>query len=71
LLKNFSLGPIGNTIAGVLGGGLGGQLLTGLLGGGAPTGLLGNFAGSGIGGAVLMIVVSLIKQALAGKSTAS
>ena len=33
LLKNFSLGPIGNTIAGVLGGGLGGQLLTGLLGG--------------------------------------
>jgi hypothetical protein len=29
--------------------------------------LLGNFAGSGIGGAVLMIVVGLIKQALAGK----
>jgi uncharacterized membrane protein YeaQ/YmgE (transglycosylase-associated protein family) len=71
LLKNFSLGPIGNTIAGVLGGGLRGQLLTGLLGGGAPTGLLGNFAGSGIGGAVLMIVIGLIKQALAGKSTAS
>ena len=71
LLKNFSLGPIGNTIAGVLGGGLGGQLLTGLLGGGAPTGLLGNFAGSGIGGAVLMIVIGLIKQALAGKSTTS
>jgi hypothetical protein len=38
---------------------------------GAPTGLLGNFAGSGIGGAVLMIVVGLMKQALAGKSAAS
>jgi hypothetical protein len=71
VVEEFQPWPIGNTIAGVLGGGLGGQLLTGLLGGGAPTGLLGNFAGSGIGGAVLMIVIGLIKQALAGKSTAS
>jgi uncharacterized membrane protein YeaQ/YmgE (transglycosylase-associated protein family) len=70
LLKNFSLGPIGNTIAGVLGGGLGGQILASLLGGGASTGLLSNVAGSGIGGAVLMIIIVLIKNAIAGKATA-
>ena len=28
LLKNFSLGPIGNTIVGLIGGGAGGQLLS-------------------------------------------
>jgi uncharacterized membrane protein YeaQ/YmgE (transglycosylase-associated protein family) len=70
LLKNFSLGPIGNTIAGVLGGGLGGQILTALFSGGAPTGLAGNLLGSGIGGALLMIIVGLIKNALAGRSHA-
>ena len=31
LLKQFSLGPVGNSVVGVLGGGLGGQLL-GMLG---------------------------------------
>ena len=28
LMKNFNLGPIGNSIAGLIGGGLGGQLLS-------------------------------------------
>ncbi len=69
LLKNYSLGTVGNTIAGVLGGGLGGQILMSLLGSGAPTGLGGNLAGSGIGGALLMVVVGLIKHALANKTT--
>jgi len=70
LLKKFSLGIIGNTLAGVVGGGLGGQILTGMLGAGAASGLGGNIAGSGIGGAVLMIIIGLIKQAMVGKSTA-
>ena len=67
LLKQFSLGTIGNTLAGVVGGGVGGQILSSLLGGGgeAATGLVGNIAGSGIGGAVVMVIIGLIKKALA------
>ena len=34
-LKNFSLGPIGNSLAGIVGGGIGGQILAALLGGAA------------------------------------
>ncbi len=36
LLKKFNLGPIGNTIAGILGGVGGGQLLSVLMGAAAP-----------------------------------
>ena len=35
LMKNLDLGPLGNSIAGIVGGGLGSQILGGLLGGGA------------------------------------
>ena len=67
-LKDYNLGVVGNSIAGIVGGGLGGQILSGLLGGGAGAaqpGLLGNIAGSGVGGAVLMIIIGLIKKAMA------
>ena len=70
LMKNFSLGTLGNSIAGILGGGLGGQLL-GLLGvaaGGGGTdisGIAGSLAGGGVGGGVLMVVIGLIKRAMA------
>ena len=71
LMKNWSLGPVGNSIVGILGGGLGGQIIGSLLGGGAGApSLLGNVAESGIGGAVLMIIVGLIKNALAKGKTA-
>ena len=73
LLKNFSLGTIGNSIAGIVGGGLGGQLL-GLLGvaaaggGGLDIGsIIGSIAGGGVGGGVLMAIVGIIKNALAKK----
>ena len=64
LLKNFSLGPIGNTIVGLIGGGADGQLLSamGVL---QSSGMVGDIAGSGVGGAVLMIIVGLIKNAIA------
>ena len=78
VLKEQSLGPIGNTIAGLVGGGLGGQILSALVGAGgvatgagAPAGsfdigsLIGNVAGSGVGGAILMIIVGYIKKAMA------
>ncbi len=70
ILKNQSLGTMGNTIAGVVGGGLGGQILSQLMnhpaadavaGAAASGNLVADIAGGGIGGAVLMIIVSVIK----------
>jgi hypothetical protein len=74
LLKKISLGPVGNSIVGILGGGLGGQLL-GLLGvGGGGTGatdlgsILSSVAGGGVGGGALLAIVGAIKNAM-GKSS--
>ncbi len=73
LLKKFSLGTVGNSIVGILGGGLGGQLL-GLLGlGGAGAGagtldlgsLVSSVAGGAVGGGVLMAIVGFIKKLVA------
>ncbi len=71
LLKQFNLGPVGNSIVGILGGGLGGQLL-GMLGAGgagaaATSGLdigsiVSSIAGGGVGGGVLMVIVGAIRQ---------
>ncbi len=69
-LKNQSLGTLGNSIAGLLGGGLGGQVLAMLgAGGGAAGGLdltaiIGQVASGGVGGGVLMVIISLAKQVL-------
>jgi hypothetical protein len=80
LLKNFNLGPIGNSIAGLIGGGIGGQLLGMLTSGGASTAaitaggsgldlstILSGVGGGGVGGAVVMVIVGLIKSKM-GKS---
>ena len=71
LLKNFNLGTLWNSVVGILGGGLGGQILS-ALGGGTVAGagmdltsILSNIASSGVGGGVLMIIVGLIKKMLA------
>lgn len=69
LMKQFSLGTLGNSIAGILGGGIGGQLL-GLLGiatggGGMDIGsIVGSIASGGVGGGVLMAIVGVIKNAV-------
>ncbi len=75
LLKNLSLGTVGNSIVGVLGGGLGGQLL-GMLGGGAVAStaaaagggdigsIVGSLASGGVGGGALMAVVGMVKSAM-------
>lgn len=75
-LKKLSLGTVGNSIVGILGGGLGGQLLSmlGMGGAGAEAGALDigsivtNVAGGGVGGAVLLAIVGAIRQAM-GKSS--
>lgn len=69
LLKKFSLGTVGNSIVGILGGGLGSYLL-GMLGmdlGGAEinlTNILGNLAEGGVGGGALMAIIGVIKNAM-------
>jgi hypothetical protein len=74
-MKENSLGTAGNSIAGIIGGGLGGTLLQSVLGSAAAGGgsldlttILSNVAGGGVGGAILMAVIGLIKSAMAKKS---
>jgi uncharacterized membrane protein YeaQ/YmgE (transglycosylase-associated protein family) len=71
--KNITLGTVGNTIAGIIGGGLGGQLLamlgvgTGGTGSLDVSGIIGSIAGGGVGGGILMAIVGAIKQSMAKK----
>ena len=78
-LKQYNLGTVGNTIAGVVGGGLGAQIIGALLSGGTGaaavgTGgldigsIIGQIVSGGVGGGVLMVIVGLIKQAMGIKS---
>ena len=79
LLKQFSLGPVGNSLVGILGGGIGGQLL-GMLGaggagaaasaaGGADVGsIVTSLLGGGVGGGVLMAIVGVVRQAMSKAS---
>jgi uncharacterized membrane protein YeaQ/YmgE (transglycosylase-associated protein family) len=71
VLKDQSLGTLGNSLAGILGGGAGSMILQvlGILsasGGGLDLGtVLGNIASGGVGGGLLMVVIALIKGILA------
>ena len=71
LLKDFNLGTLWNSVVGILGGGIGGQILgvLGILGtgdGGMDIGsILGNVVGSGVGGGVLLAIVGFIKKTIA------
>lgn len=69
-MQDKSLGTLGNSIAGVLGGGAGGAVLKmlGMLGqsGGLDlASIVGNVASGGVGGALLLVIVSLVKSAMA------
>ncbi|RKF05068.1 hypothetical protein C8N26_0468 [Tenacibaculum lutimaris] len=63
VLKKYSLGTLWNSVVGIFGGGLGAQLL-GMLNIDI-SGIIGNIAGSGVGGAVLLVIVGIIKSAMA------
>jgi uncharacterized membrane protein YeaQ/YmgE (transglycosylase-associated protein family) len=72
LMKNASLGTALNSVVGILGGGLGGQIISMLgMGGAAAAGgmdiasIITQVAGGGIGGGVLLAIVGLIKGAMA------
>ena len=70
LLKNLSLGTVGNTLSGGIGGLLGGQILSSMLHlptatvGGAidPTAIIGQLASGGVGGGGLMAIIGLIRS---------
>ena len=60
VLKKFSLGTIWNSVVEIRGGGFGSQVLGGLL----SSGLVGDIASGGIGGAVLTVVIGVVKNQL-------
>ena len=67
LMKDKSLGPLWNSVAGILGGGLGGQLLglVGLAGDGGMDlgGILGSVGSGGVGGGLVMAIIGALKGA--------
>jgi hypothetical protein len=72
MARNVDLGPLGNTIAGALGGGLGGQILSSLLGlattqaGGLDiAGIIGQIIAGGASGGILTAIVGMIRAAMA------
>ena len=74
-MKDKSLGTTGNSVAGVLGGGIGAAILQALGLGGAEGGsidlasILQSIASGGVGGGVLMAIISAVKGMLAKKAT--
>lgn len=70
IFKKLDLGTLGNSLAGIFGGVLGGQLL-GMLGVAAsPSGgmdlssILGSVASGGVGGGAVMAIIGAIKKAM-------
>jgi hypothetical protein len=79
-MKKSSLGTLGNSIAGILGGGLGAQIMSALGVAGAAAGgpaaaamsleqIVSNVAGGGVGGAVLIAIIGAIRKSMAAKSS--
>jgi uncharacterized membrane protein YeaQ/YmgE (transglycosylase-associated protein family) len=73
-MKDKSLGVPGNSLSGILGGGIGGVILQ-LLGMGGNQAatldigtILQNIASGGVGGGILLAVIAAIKQAMAKKA---
>jgi len=71
-LKDKSLGAIGNSIAGIVGGGVGGTILQIVMGGADAGGggldmqsIIANVGGGGVGGAILMVIIGIIKSKMA------
>src|SRR5262249_40042346 len=73
-MKDKSLGVPGNSLAGILGGGIGGAILQLLgIGGGQAasldlTAILENIASGGVGGGILLAIISVLKTAMAKKA---
>lgn len=76
VLKNFDMGTLWNSVAGIVGGGLGGQIM-GQLGidpgaaaaavsnSGDMGSIVSQIGGGGVGGAILLVVAGYVKKMLA------
>ena len=74
MMKNSSLGTLWNSVAGIVGGGLGYKIIgmvSPAIAAAASSGsldigsILGTVAGGGVGGGVLMAIIGVIKKAMA------
>jgi uncharacterized membrane protein YeaQ/YmgE (transglycosylase-associated protein family) len=71
LMKKFNLGTLWNSVAGIVGGGLGGQILgwLGVVTSGSGSldlgSILADILGGGVGGGILLAIVGAIKKAMA------
>ena len=77
-LKQYDLGVVGNSLAGIIGGGVGAQMIGALLGGGGDAtamtasggldigSIIAQVASGGVGGGILMVIVGLLKQTMGG-----
>lgn len=72
-MKDKSLGVVGNSLSGILGGGIGGAILQ-ALGVATSSGevnlqsILSSIASGGVGGGVLMAIIAAVKNAMAKKA---
>ena len=70
VMKESSMGTLWNSVAGIAGGGLGGQIL-GMMGMAAASGdmsvsgILTSIASGGVGGGIVMAVIGMVKKAMA------
>jgi hypothetical protein len=77
-MKQFDLGTVGNSIAGIVGGGIGGQLLSMVLGTSSSSGggldigsIVAQIAGGGVGGGVLIAIIGFIRPMMGGGTAAA
>ncbi|AUA56315.1 Uncharacterised protein [Achromobacter spanius] len=79
MLQQFNLGPLGNTIAGAIGGLAGGSWLAPMIsaGAGAATAantgmdlsaIAGSVVGGGVGGAVLTLIAGIVRKMFVGRA---
>ena len=71
MMKNFDRGTLWNSVLGIVGGGLGGTILSSLTGGAVDAGsaasiggIISSVASGGVGGGILLAIVGLIKNAM-------
>lgn len=76
VMKNFDMGTLWNSVAGIVGGGVGGQLISALgidpgaaaaaaSGSGDMGSIVSQIGGGGVGGAILLVIGSYVKKMLA------
>ena len=77
MLQRFNLGPLGNTIAGAIGGLAGGSWLAQMINAGAVaagnsgmdlSAIASSVVGGGVGGAVLTLIAGIVRKMFVGRA---